>query len=256
MYECLFFGWNATVASDMRNLFDARFNIEARYPFFDRRMVQFLMAIPEEQRWNCQWPKAVLRQAMTGILPETVRRRMDKAEFSPVIDLELRERQVDKIEKLVRESILVKLGIVDAAGLKLIFESYKRRIGGYDISKFDGDICLVGTMVSISNRQKERRNGMSTVRNQGVNLKKKNSRNQHKKPYSPPKTHGVWSGGEIDTIRIRSLRVDVGLEDGHTGWKISMARLPPSSLPACVPPSAEVDGFARGYRPRFGDYTG
>ena len=32
VYECLFFGWNAAVASDMRHLFDARFNIEFRYP--------------------------------------------------------------------------------------------------------------------------------------------------------------------------------------------------------------------------------
>lgn len=141
MYEFLYFGWNVTVASDIRNLFEARFNIEARDPFSDRRMVEFLMAIPEEQRWNDQWPKAVLRRAMVGILPETVRKRMDKAEFSPVIDLELRERQVDKIQNLVQESILVKLEIVDAAGLNSIFESYKQRRGGYEISN------LIGTFV-------------------------------------------------------------------------------------------------------------
>ena len=155
------------------------------------------MAIPEEQRWNCQWPKAVLRQAMTGILPETVRRRMDKAEFSPVFDLELRERQADKIEKLVQESILVRMGIVDATGLASIFESYKQGTGGYDIANLMEH--LSGWNYGIdqqSTKREEERHG--TVKDQGVNQKRKIAVINTGNPIAPPKLDGVWSGGEID----------------------------------------------------------
>ena len=133
IYESLYAGWNATLASDVGERFNAHFDIEARYPFFDRRLVEFLLAVPEEQRWNCQWPKAILRQSMVGILPESIRRRLDKAEFSCVVDLELKERQATKIEKLIQQSILVDLGIVNSDQLEQLFNNYRQSVDRYDI---------------------------------------------------------------------------------------------------------------------------
>ena len=56
--------------------------IELRHPFQDRRVVEFGLQIPEEQRWRGAVTKFVLREAMTGLLPESVRQRRTKAEFS------------------------------------------------------------------------------------------------------------------------------------------------------------------------------
>ncbi|MCW8132900.1 MAG: asparagine synthase (glutamine-hydrolyzing) [Planctomycetota bacterium] len=60
---------------------------EYRYPFLDRRLVEFSLALPESQRGNRGETKVVLREAMRGRLPERVRTRTDKASFEgPVRD--------------------------------------------------------------------------------------------------------------------------------------------------------------------------
>ena len=57
------------------------FGLESRHPFNDRRLIEFALALPEEQRWR-DGSKFILRQAMNGILPRSVRERTDKADFS------------------------------------------------------------------------------------------------------------------------------------------------------------------------------
>lgn len=58
--------------------------IEQRHPLSDRRIIEFALALPEQQRWRCKQTKFVQREAMRGLLPEVVRLRRSKAEFSPV----------------------------------------------------------------------------------------------------------------------------------------------------------------------------
>ena len=125
IYHGLFYGWNATVAPDLVDRFSARFGIERRYPFFDRGMMEFLIAVPEDQRWSAQWSKAILRHGMRGILPGPIMVRKDKAEFSCVIDNELKNRQLYKVERLIQTSRLVSLGLIDAARFNKSFNLYK-----------------------------------------------------------------------------------------------------------------------------------
>jgi asparagine synthase (glutamine-hydrolysing) len=56
--------------------------LEQRHPFHDRRIVEFAHALPEEQRCASGEPKSILRRAMSSLVPEGVRRRQSKAEFS------------------------------------------------------------------------------------------------------------------------------------------------------------------------------
>jgi asparagine synthase (glutamine-hydrolysing) len=62
----------------------ARFGMEQRHPFADRRMIEFSFGLPEDQRLRKD-QKFVLRHAMRGLLPELVRQRRDKAEFSETL---------------------------------------------------------------------------------------------------------------------------------------------------------------------------
>lgn len=59
------------------------FGLENRHPFNDRRLIEFALALPEEQRWRNR-PKFILRQALGEMLPASVRERVDKADFSCV----------------------------------------------------------------------------------------------------------------------------------------------------------------------------
>jgi asparagine synthase (glutamine-hydrolysing) len=69
----------------------AELGIEERYPFYDRRLVELMVSLPDEQRWQRGTIKYVLRQSMKGRLPELVRQRSDasKADFTHLFDAAL-----------------------------------------------------------------------------------------------------------------------------------------------------------------------
>jgi asparagine synthetase B (glutamine-hydrolysing) len=60
---------------------DMRVGVETRNPFLDRRIAELALALPRTQRQRGKLTKYVLRQAMQGLLPESVRNRLDKADF-------------------------------------------------------------------------------------------------------------------------------------------------------------------------------
>jgi asparagine synthase (glutamine-hydrolysing) len=128
IYNMFLYGWNRNIALDMLDRFGSHFGTESRYPFFDRRLVEFLFALPEEQRWKNEWTKTVLRHAMDGMLPDSVRIRKDKAEFSSTIDLEFKNRQLHKMEKIFQSSALAAQEIVHSNRLQQLFNDYQRGI--------------------------------------------------------------------------------------------------------------------------------
>jgi asparagine synthase (glutamine-hydrolysing) len=58
------------------------FSIEARVPFLDEELVEFVFALPAEYKLRDGETKWVLRQALRGLLPEAVRTRQDKLGFA------------------------------------------------------------------------------------------------------------------------------------------------------------------------------
>jgi len=56
---------------------------DARYSFHDRRLIEFAFGLPEEQRRRDDLTKFVLRNAIAGLVPDSVWLRRTKAEFSP-----------------------------------------------------------------------------------------------------------------------------------------------------------------------------
>ena len=55
------------------------FSLEARFPFLDKRLVEFCVAIPGEQKVRRGYTRAIARSALTEYLPEAIRLRSDKA---------------------------------------------------------------------------------------------------------------------------------------------------------------------------------
>lgn len=59
------------------------FGLEARFPFFDRRLLEFSLSLPAEQKLRNGWTRLVLRNAMDGILPTSIQWRFTKGDLSP-----------------------------------------------------------------------------------------------------------------------------------------------------------------------------
>jgi asparagine synthase (glutamine-hydrolysing) len=58
------------------------FSVEARVPFLDHRLVEFVFSLPSDLKIRNGYTKCVLRNAMAGTLPEKIRMRARKMGFA------------------------------------------------------------------------------------------------------------------------------------------------------------------------------
>ncbi|MBH8571536.1 lasso peptide isopeptide bond-forming cyclase [Nostocaceae cyanobacterium CENA369] len=74
----------------------AMFSLEARHPFMDKRLIEFCLALPSEQKLCQGWGRMVMRRALDGILPETIQWRGGKTNLTPnfLHGLVHRDRQI------------------------------------------------------------------------------------------------------------------------------------------------------------------
>jgi len=102
------------------------YDVDVRYPFRDRDLVAFLMAIPGEiVNWQGV-PKALLRHALAGVVPDGIRRRRSKADFTALENGAMR-RDAARVEALLRpECLAARAGFVDAAALTGLASTFAR----------------------------------------------------------------------------------------------------------------------------------
>ncbi len=67
----------------MDNIF-AKHNIEPRYPFLDKRLIEFCYSLPTDMKVKFGWSRYILRIAMDGILPQEIQWRPFKAEANNI----------------------------------------------------------------------------------------------------------------------------------------------------------------------------
>lgn len=120
----------AVLEREVLDRFGASFSIEQRFPFHDRRLVEFALAIPEDQRWRDDQTKYVLRQAARDLMPDTVRRRMTKAEFSYMFTNTVEREGAGDLFRTLR---LAQEGYVDEAEARRMYQR-SRIEAGRDLS--------------------------------------------------------------------------------------------------------------------------
>jgi asparagine synthase (glutamine-hydrolysing) len=105
-------------------LFDrmlARFGVEGRYPFFDRRLAEYCLSLPADQKLADGYSRMVARRAMAGILPDAVRLRAGKGAPGLHILPALRARS-SELEELFAQDASAVGRWVDVAGLRRTYD--------------------------------------------------------------------------------------------------------------------------------------
>lgn len=101
----------------------AAFSIEPRYPFFDKRLVEFCLALPADQKQRSGLTRVVMRRAMNGILPPEIQWRGDKADLSPNFNHVLLRFERDRIEHVIDGE---STGIEEYADMTTVRDAYAR----------------------------------------------------------------------------------------------------------------------------------
>ncbi|MGB3637576.1 MAG: lasso peptide isopeptide bond-forming cyclase [Rivularia sp. (in: cyanobacteria)] len=122
----------------------AAFSIEQRYPFWDKRLVEFCLAIPSEQKLHKGWSRMVMRRAMTNILPVEVQWRTSKMDFTPNFSENLLARDKNCLEELIRDSTAIE----EYVDIKALQELYQRLISEKD-SQTSQDVFSIWQFVCL-----------------------------------------------------------------------------------------------------------
>jgi asparagine synthase (glutamine-hydrolysing) len=109
-YHGLCLEWNNKTA--------AQYGIEFSVPFLDRDLVEFLMGVPGTILVHGGVPKALLRHALSGLVPAAVLQRRTKGDFTSDVNRATRH-DLSAIRKLLEsDPLVVQFGYVDPEKLK------------------------------------------------------------------------------------------------------------------------------------------
>jgi asparagine synthase (glutamine-hydrolysing) len=88
---------------------------EARYPFLDRDLLEFLFAVPREQLVRPGQRRSLMRRALSGVVPDALLNRKRKAYVAraPLASL---STQCAELAQISRQMVSSSFGIVDAKG--------------------------------------------------------------------------------------------------------------------------------------------
>lgn len=98
-------------------------SLEIRYPFYDKRLIEFCLALPGEQKMQHGWSRYVLRNAMKGILPPAIRRRGDKSNLEYGLNAGWRRYEGRRLQELVSSRDGEAAGFIDG---RFFREAYDR----------------------------------------------------------------------------------------------------------------------------------
>jgi asparagine synthase (glutamine-hydrolysing) len=101
--------------------------IEMRYPFLYRPLVEASLRLPARQRVRPNARKWILRQATRDVLPDSVRMRSTKGGIDSRILWSLR-REKPRLDAMLRDPILAQLGCVNADALRTAVDEARRGI--------------------------------------------------------------------------------------------------------------------------------
>jgi asparagine synthase (glutamine-hydrolysing) len=105
----------------------AAYSVEPRYPFFDRRLVEFCLSLPGDQKLSGGWTRAVMRRALEGILPDEVRWRSSKGNLAPNFDRALLKFGQNLMDDVILNDPSVIEEYVNVPTLRQAYKRYARR---------------------------------------------------------------------------------------------------------------------------------
>ena len=120
------------------------FSVELRFPFWDKRLVEFCLSLPPEQKLHRGWSRMVMRRAMDGILPESVQWRGAKSNIAPSFDHGLLAFERERLEKVILEELGAIEEYVNVTTLRQAYHRYVSR------EAREGDVLAIWKAVSLA----------------------------------------------------------------------------------------------------------
>ena len=115
------------------NVADAEFSLERRSPFFDKRLVEFCYAVPNEIKFKNGWNRYLHRAAMKGIIPEEIRCQPFKLGVPPISRRNLLFFGKDCLDEIISVDNKILGEYVDLDVISEIYQKYKLGSRGNEV---------------------------------------------------------------------------------------------------------------------------
>jgi asparagine synthase (glutamine-hydrolysing) len=102
----------------------AAHSVEVRYPFADKRLVEFCLSVPANQKMHNGWTRMIMRRAMKNILPPEVQWRIGKSNLSPSIRRGLAVFEGERIKQMLFHESAAIEEYVDIDALRRYYERF------------------------------------------------------------------------------------------------------------------------------------
>ncbi|HSV61653.1 MAG TPA: asparagine synthase (glutamine-hydrolyzing) [Variovorax sp.] len=99
-------------------------SVEARLPFLDSRLVELSFSLGSQWKTHGRWNKHILREAMRGRIPESVRARVDKMGFSTSSGAWFRGALREPLTAVIREAGRAHPQFFDAGQLERLLQEH------------------------------------------------------------------------------------------------------------------------------------
>jgi asparagine synthase (glutamine-hydrolysing) len=100
-------------------------SIEARVPFLDHRLVEFTISIPMEVKIRDWQTKALLKRAVTGLIPDIIIHRPKQGFSAPVAEW-FRNQLADEVKTALLEGQMMKEGYFNTAYVQELIGAHQR----------------------------------------------------------------------------------------------------------------------------------
>lgn len=102
----------------------ATFSIELRHPFFDKRLIEYCLAIPTEQKFSNGWDRIIMRKAMYQIIPKEVQWCKKKADLSHNFNQSFIKYETNLIDNVMDDIDLIEK-YIDKKRLLELYKAFK-----------------------------------------------------------------------------------------------------------------------------------
>ena len=110
---------------ETREKLASKFNIESRFPYYDKRMVEFCYAIPTEIKFKYGWDRYIQRASMENIIPKEIQWRPYKTNLMSVLKTNLFLFETKRLENIIdgKEELINKY--INLPEIRKIYDKYK-----------------------------------------------------------------------------------------------------------------------------------
>ena len=109
--------------------------LDIKFPFMDRRLIEFCLSIPSSQKLKNGVSRSILRRSLKNIIPDSIYNRHSKSDLSPFSRIEICNLSDERIMKSV-----LNIPFLDAKYIKntLLKNKSENMMDIYQIIIFDG----------------------------------------------------------------------------------------------------------------------